>query len=522
MRQTLIRIPLSDPWSLGPLGEWPGFGFGIVLALWVIFGAIWLYRNRELLKTPGTLAVPIVFWFGLAAVIVYLPRFVQREESGVIAATSRQIDSKPTADAYDVRGQAHQAKREFANALADFDAAIKLDPKYEPAYRHSAWLQATSPDPKFRSGSKSLELIKQIEQFQPVRSAEIADIEAAAHAASGEFDLAVKSAEEAARLAFASDDPDVRGVLPEIRKRLADYEAGRAYVLPGVGKSLPIYGYGFMLFLGFLVAGWTAVRRAAQVGIPADTVWDASMWMFFSGIAGSRIFYCIQYADQVFFDIVNGQRVPKQGLDLLLAAVNLPDGGLVLYGGVIAGIIAYIVFCRIRKISAAHLGDVMIPSLFIGLAFGRMGCFLNGCCYGDRCDLPWGVMFPLGSVPDTALVKKGFVSPDQALTLYLHPSQIYATINAFVLAGLTAAYFRYRHREGSVIAVGMLGYPVARFVEEYLRGDELGQFNTSLTISQWVSVGLFLAGVAYTIWISVRPGKVADIFRSPTDVHAPA
>ena len=76
------------------------------------------------------------------------------------------------------------------------------------------------------------------------------------------------------------------------------------------------------------------------------------------------------------------------------------------------------------------------------------------------------------------------------------------SLNALLLAFLTARYFRLPHRDGAVLAVGWLTYPITRFVIEYLRGDELGKFNTSLTISQWVSIGMLLSGIVYTTWLT--------------------
>ena len=94
------------------------------------------------------------------------------------------------------------------------------------------------------------------------------------------------------------------------------------------------------------------------------------------GIIGARAFFIIQNHQQFFEG--------KHGLEILTAIVNLPEGGLVLYGGVILGAISYYVFCIRRKISPLVLADLITPSIFIGLIFGRLGCFLNGrCCYGD-------------------------------------------------------------------------------------------------------------------------------------------
>ncbi|MEX0702405.1 MAG: prolipoprotein diacylglyceryl transferase [Planctomycetales bacterium] len=281
-------------------------------------------------------------------------------------------------------------------------------------------------------------------------------------------------------------------------------------------QGIPVYGYGFMLFLGFLAAGWTAGRRAESVRISREVVWDVGMWLFVAGIIGARLFYVIQYRDRVFLKQVDGELVPRQGLELVRAIVNLPDGGLVFYGSVITGILAFALFCRVKQVNPLRLADVIIPSAFIGLAFGRVGCFLNGCCYGDRCELPWGVEFPQGSVPFQVLVDRGFLSVDAAATFALHPTQLYSTLNALILALLTHAYFRYRHRDGAVLAVGWIAYPITRFVIEYLRGDELGRFGTTLTISQWMSLALFASGLAFAAWLNTRPrGEVFPALAPP-------
>src|SRR5580698_9662903 len=234
-------------------------------------------------------------------------------------------------------------------------------------------------------------------------------------------------------------------------------------------------------------------------------IWDIGIWLFIAGVIGCRVFYCIQYGSRLFYNDVGGHTVLKSLPEMFIAAINLPDGGLVYYGGMPAGLLAAIWISRKRHVDLLALGDIVIPSLFLGMAFGRIGCFLNGCCYGDRCDLPWGVQFPMGSVPDMALVLRGFVGADQDLTMRLHPTQLYSSLDGLFLFLLTHAYFPFRPRNGAVIALGALTYPLTRFALETLRGDELGQFSTSLTISQWISILTFAVGVVFTIWLSRRP-----------------
>ena len=115
-----------------------------------------------------------------------------------------------------------------------------------------------------------------------------------------------------------------------------------------------------------------------------------------------------------------------------------------------------------------------------------------------------------------ALVERGFVGAAQSVSLYLHPSQLYSSFNALMLAFLTHTYFRHRHRDGAVIALTLLTYPVTRFLIEFLRGDELGKFHTALTISQWVSIGLFSFGLVYLAWLINRPEKGSSVYSNRT------
>ena len=262
--------------------------------------------------------------------------------------------------------------------------------------------------------------------------------------------------------------------------------------------ALPIYGYGTMLVFGFMGSGSLAAWRLRREGANGEIAWDAAMWIFISGILGGRLFYVIQY-HQSFFgpDRLTGhERTPMQ---ILWGLVRLWDGGLVLYGGLILTPIAYYVFCRMRGVRALALADIAITSIFVGVMFGRLGCLLNGCCYGDVCSLPWAVSFPAKSVPFEALVSRGLLSESASASLALHPTQLYDSLSALLLALVTWAYYPYRRRTGEVLAIGWIAYPINRFMIEFLRSDEAGQFGTSLTIAQWVSLALFVTGVAFFV-----------------------
>lgn len=262
---------------------------------------------------------------------------------------------------------------------------------------------------------------------------------------------------------------------------------------PQFMRAIPVYGYGLMLFLGFLSSTWLASRRLEKAGSDPNIAWDVAMWIFVGGIVGARLFFVIQYFPRVFAES-NGP------LEFLLNLVNLQDGGLVFYGGAILGAVAFFAFCRRRGLSPLALGDVLIPSIFLGMTFGRIGCLLNGCCFGDYCELPWALVFPPDSVPFRAQIDQGFLAGNEPGSLPIHPTQVYSALNGLVLALLTWAYYPYRRFSGEVLAVGWIVYPISRFLVEFLRGDELGQFGTMFTISQYVSAALFATGLLFYIW----------------------
>ena len=265
---------------------------------------------------------------------------------------------------------------------------------------------------------------------------------------------------------------------------------GVAIVLaPKVTSSIPVFGYGMMMCLGFVSGTMLASHRATRAGFPAETIWDLTFLFLVSGVGGARLYYLIQHGDRVFADCDNAR-------EYLMAAIWLPDGGLVFYGGLMAGSVVFWWFCHTRQLDAWKLGDLIVPSVFLGMAFGRFGCFLYGCCFGDRCELPWAVEFPIKSVPFEAQMQRGFLPADATTSLPIHPTQLYSVVDGVLLCLLTLAYYPIRARDGSVVTLALLTYPVSRFFIERLRGDEMGMFGTSLTSAQWISLTMLAGGIA--------------------------
>lgn len=187
--------------------------------------------------------------------------------------------------------------------------------------------------------------------------------------------------------------------------------------------GVAVRGYGVFLLLGVSSGVALALVRASRAGVPADDIFGLAMWLFVGGIGGARLFYIIEYRDDFFTG------------DLITTARKMLDftrGGLVVYGSIIGGTIAMFGFvyrtwklrrkaepspaAKLNSKTAAsadtasaytastystavlRMGDVVVPCLFLGIFFGRIGCLMNGCCYGGRCeDAAWALHFPPGS-----------------------------------------------------------------------------------------------------------------------------
>ena len=156
-------------------------------------------------------------------------------------------------------------------------------------------------------------------------------------------------------------------------------------------EGLPIRGYGVFVLAGSIVGIWMAIHRARQVGLDPDILMSLAFSLFICGIIGARLFFVIEYWDTRFDK--------GDWWTSLVEIVKYTEGGLVFYGSIIGGAIAYLVFARRHKLPVLALADLIVPSVMAGLAFGRIGCLMNGCCYGGETDHPWGVTFPRDSVP---------------------------------------------------------------------------------------------------------------------------
>ena len=246
--------------------------------------------------------------------------------------------------------------------------------------------------------------------------------------------------------------------------------------------GVKIFGYGLMLFFAFLGSMHLAARRARREGLDPETIYDLALWVFLGGIIGARGFYVLEYW---------GTRITS-----FWEIFEIWKGGIVLYGSVFGGAVAFLAYRAIRPFPLRPMLDVVAPAIALGIAIGRVGCFLNGCCWGDTCDLPWAVSFPRESPPWVAELSLRQIPPDAAQSLWLHPTQLYSTVDGLILLTLLNAYYPLRRRDGEVMGLLMICYPITRFFIEQLRNDE-GVFYAGMTVSQVISVGILAGALIY-------------------------
>ncbi len=150
--------------------------------------------------------------------------------------------------------------------------------------------------------------------------------------------------------------------------------------------GLPIRGYGVMLLIGITTGVGLAMYRARQGGLDPEVIVSLAIWMIVCGIIGARLFYVVEYWHESF--------AGRNLRDTIFEILNIPAGGLVIFGGFIGAMFGFVTLVRKQRLPLLAMADLIAPSMAIGLAFGRIGCLLNGCCYGGQTNLPWHVTFP--------------------------------------------------------------------------------------------------------------------------------
>jgi phosphatidylglycerol:prolipoprotein diacylglycerol transferase len=254
---------------------------------------------------------------------------------------------------------------------------------------------------------------------------------------------------------------------------------------------LPIHSFGVMMGLGFLAGLFNWVWLGKREGKDYAYCADLLFWIMISGIIGARV-------ANVVSDFRYYMENPVRILEIY-------RGGLVYYGGFVASVIAIVLFARARHERLVSVLDFVAVSLPLAHAFGRVGCFLNGCCHGIEYNGFLGVRYPgypADSLPWMDQYDRGLVSWNTPLSLPVVPVQLIEAACNIILYGLLVWAYRRRTRDGYVSVLYLLTYPVVRFALEFLRGDERMPWLGGLNVAQAVSIGLFACGLALLLWVS--------------------
>lgn len=231
--------------------------------------------------------------------------------------------------------------------------------------------------------------------------------------------------------------------------------------------GLTVHGYGLMIGIGFIAAYLMTEFRARKYRMNTDIVFTLFISSVVFGLLGAKVLYYLTILDRVIKD-------PGVILDEM--------EGFVVYGGIIGGVLAGYVVCRIKKEKFWQYFDLIAPAIALAQGFGRIGCLLAGCCYGKETDSPLSIKFHTSD----------FAPNDVALI----PTQIYSSILDFLNCIVLCLIARYAKKERTVSGCYLIFYSTGRFILEFFRGDlERGSVGV-LSTSQFISIFIFVIGAA--------------------------
>jgi len=273
-------------------------------------------------------------------------------------------------------------------------------------------------------------------------------------------------------------------------------------------QTVPIHSYGVMILTGFIAGVWITARRSPQIGIEPHHCVDMGIHGIFWGLFGARLFHiAMHWSDYSPFQ---EHFEPARILDWF----KLWEGGLVFFGTFLFVIPAAWLYCRRHKLPRLPFLDLLAPGLITGLAFGRIGCFLNGCCFGRVCNVPWAVRFPGRIVHDSDAhswhAAQGLILRSAPTSLPVHPTQLYASAAAALTAAFLYVLWKYRRYDGQILSLMLIMAGTTRFFEELLRDDDFAAFpsiSASLTIAQWVALGIVAAGFGMMFYFRQRAAQ---------------
>jgi phosphatidylglycerol:prolipoprotein diacylglycerol transferase len=241
---------------------------------------------------------------------------------------------------------------------------------------------------------------------------------------------------------------------------------------------ITLYGYGLMIAIGVIAAYATAEYRAKRKGLNPELIFNLTLWCLAGGILGAKVLYLITQIKEI---IAN----PKILLDL--------SEGFVVYGGIIGGILAGLLFCIKKKLNFLQYFDLVMPSIALAQGFGRIGCLFAGCCYGLETNHSFHILF-----------QESHYAPND---VPLIPTQPIASaldfLNFFALIFLAKRV----KVDGQIAGFYLIFYSAGRFILEFFRGDLVRGNVGSLSTSQFIAIFLFLIGFVIVIGRGISSSK---------------
>jgi phosphatidylglycerol:prolipoprotein diacylglycerol transferase len=239
-----------------------------------------------------------------------------------------------------------------------------------------------------------------------------------------------------------------------------------------------------------------AVRRSEAGGLSRYHTLGLALWAMVGGLVGARVFFLLQHLPTTL---------------ARPAEIFNPNGGTASAGAYLGGILGLIAYCRGKRLSVGRYADLALSCLGLGIALGRISCFLNGDDFGRPADVPWAVQFPHGSYPFAAQARADLISPIQDLSLPVHPVQLYSAAGGLLLFALgTWCWRAYRDQPWTTFWLFWLVYSLGRFPLEFLRADHVHHV-AGLSVPQAICLAVAPAAVASLVRVRARAGTLDAI-----------
>ena len=244
-----------------------------------------------------------------------------------------------------------------------------------------------------------------------------------------------------------------------------------------------IYGYGLMIAIGIVAGCLTAEYRARKQGLDSEQIFPMILWCLVGGFLCAKLLFWITEWKSIAQD-------PGFMMETL-------SSGFVVFGGIIGGILTGFLYCRIKGLIFFKYADVILPSVALAQGFGRIGCFLAGCCYGKETESVFSVIF-----------QNSEYAPNHVALI---PTQLYSSGLDFLHFLLLLLIARNKKADGQVTACYLIFYSVGRFVIEFFRGDIIRGSVGILSTSQFISIFTGIAGIVLLIRIRKKRDSKSSV-----------